>query len=366
VGEGPRPEAARGPCGVPATLSEAHNRTRGRNTHEIEGKRAISDGVIGQCGSLILLSGREREWAWGKLSAGGKCRRVQGRVGGGVRGRVEGFSSSSRLRCLRDIGKIPEGAVDRRLRKLVLFGTLTYPEEFPAARASKRHLHAFREAFRRRWPGAGFKWKLEPQERGAPHYHLLLLFEEDMAAWGSIQVGDLPQRIEFQEWLAETWYRIVGSGDERHLWFHRNGERVVEVVHTYRQLQRYIGKYVGKAFGIDQVTWSEPGRFWGTCNRAAFLKIQESVLYVMPEGAYNFIRRCMRRLAPKLVRRRDCVRRHVGTFWTWDRDGGEKMGGRSTVLERLIAEVRCRGWPVVEYHLDAWGKMIDAGDGVPV
>jgi hypothetical protein len=53
-----------------------------------------------------------------------------------------------------------------------IFGTLTYPAEFPLDEETfKRHLKIFSQRFLRAFPHAAFHWKLEFQNRGAAHFH---------------------------------------------------------------------------------------------------------------------------------------------------------------------------------------------------
>lgn len=67
----------------------------------------------------------------------------------------------------------------------------------------------------------------------------------------------------FRKWVAETWYRIVGSGDERHL---RAGTQVNQI-RNYHGVTVYASKYMSKLVNGDG--WDNPGRFWGILNRDA-------------------------------------------------------------------------------------------------
>lgn len=79
-----------------------------------------------------------------------------------------------------------------------VFITLTYPENFPCnGKETKAHLNAFLQYLRRK--GIKYAWVLEFQSRGAPHYHII--------------ASDCIPKYE----LSERWYKIVGSGDEKHL-----------------------------------------------------------------------------------------------------------------------------------------------------
>src|SRR4030043_243485 len=122
----------------------------------------------------------------------------------------------------------------RRLRHLIrnsedvwkAFVTLTYPAEYPCnGRETKAHLNAFLQFLRRK--GIKSVWVLEFQSRGAPHYHIIV--------------------SEFipKEEIAERWYRIVGSGDEKHL---RAGAGMGEV-RSKGQLYGYLSNYIKK---LDQ------------------------------------------------------------------------------------------------------------------
>lgn len=132
-----------------------------------------------------------------------------------------------------------------RMDALPLFMTLTYPSEFPDCPETwKAHLEAFRTWMVRHHPGASAVWKLEPQKRMAPHFHLLV--------WG---VDFIPADV-----LAAVWYRIVGSGDPRHLLAGTEVRRV----YSPNGVKAYAAKaYMGKEFdGFKGV-----GRFWGVMNK---------------------------------------------------------------------------------------------------
>jgi hypothetical protein len=123
--------------------------------------------------------------------------------------------------------------------------TLTYPAEYPTSgRVVKRHLHAFENWCRRR--GVGGVWFLEFQDRGAPHLHLL------------VTRGLPPLEV------SAAWYRIVASGDERHL---RVGTRVEPMHSPFAWV--YAAKYGAKAEQKDvPESFRDVGRFWGAWGEA--------------------------------------------------------------------------------------------------
>ena len=234
------------------------------------------------------------------------------------RGGVKGLSADARRRMLRLMGQWPKAIFDRCV---VFSTTLTYPKVFPTAKESKRHFEAFREALRRRWPSAFAVWKLEPQRRGAPHYHLVIAIPPENVRW-SIE-AEIWLEDDFHGWVAGTWFRIAGNGDPLHLEFHLGSDRVVERVRSYRQFMGYLAKYVGKAFEADP-SWDAPGRFWGVINRAEMERWVSGKVWRLSAPAYDRVRRVLRKRAPKGLRKRIS---EGWTWWTW---------GSETTIRRLV------------------------------
>jgi len=167
-------------------------------------------------------------------------------VGGGKRSAISGFSRNSRRRLMYKIAGI------RRDAKLPCFVTLTYPNEFPTVARAKRDLKVFLQRLKYKFPEASGIWKLEPQERGAPHYHCLI--------WG-VAEGIL------LDWVAFTWYEMSGQQDRNHLLFHLGllpgSKPCVSQVRSWRGVWAYASKYLGKTFEIAGWTDQWTGRFWG-------------------------------------------------------------------------------------------------------
>lgn len=178
-----------------------------------------------------------------KVSRGGECEQV----GGGRRGVINGFSLQSRLRLMRVIAKV------KRDRALPVFVTLTFPDIFPEPEEAKKCLWAFIKRLRRAFPRVGLIWKLEPQERGAPHFHLLV--------WGVFFQ-------QLQNFTPEAWYEVAGGGDPWHLAWHKglcgNGNvHCVQRVRSFEGVWSYAAKYLGKTF--EKAGWDKKwtGRYWG-------------------------------------------------------------------------------------------------------
>lgn len=171
-------------------------------------------------------------------------------VGGGQRGKVKGFSKQSRRRLMQLIACV------RKTAELPCFVTLTYPDRFPSVERAKRDLKVFLQRLDRKFDQVGYIWKLEPQQRGAPHFHLLV--------WGVTAV-------DLFSWTARTWFEIAGDGDPNHFKFHagmlKESKPCVQKVRSFRGVWSYASKYLGKTFEVAEwgSTWT--GRFWGVGKR---------------------------------------------------------------------------------------------------
>lgn len=192
------------------------------------------------------------------------------------RGRVSAFSPRSRSRLLARLAQVPRA----RWAAGTLLVTLTYPRAWSGDPSEwKRDLDTWLKRLVRARPGCAGVWKLEPQGRGAPHYHLLL--------WGA---GYLPHA-----WVAYTWWDVLGRPSTGHL---RAGTRVEAVRHS-RFVGAYAAKYCGKAV-LDAGNWPYyVGRWWGMFGR----EHAGIVLHTLECAAPRFfaLRRVLRAL---LARRR--------------------------------------------------------------
>ena len=199
-------------------------------------------------------------------------------IGGGVRGQIDGFSYASRRRLMQTIGKV------RRDADLPAFVTLTYPFDFPEdPKVVKRDLDNFFKRLRRKFKNeAGAIWKMEPQERGAAHFHLMI--------WGA----DLQ---ELKAWVPAAWFEVAGQGDTKHFFWHMgmlgNGnEHCVQQVRSFAGVWSYAAKYLGKSFLI--AGWGAVGRFWGVFNRGK-IPFGEKVVLEVSKAKTTVVLRYMRR-----------------------------------------------------------------------
>jgi hypothetical protein len=159
------------------------------------------------------------------------------------------------------------------------FITLTYPAEFPTDGSIVRgHRNTFLIYLRREYPFICYLWALEFQTRGAPHIHLLV----DQF----IDIG----------WLSETWYRVVGSKDEKHL---RAGTSI-EFVRGREHGASYLAKTYTAKRDQKQVPeeYLNVGRFWGA-SRDLVVALQKTSTPLDAQGIQTV--RALRRFVEKKV-----------------------------------------------------------------
>lgn len=216
---------------------------------------------------------------------------TQSKAGGGKRSKVREFSAESRNRLLHRLLTVPDEPDE--------FLTLTYPKEFPLTRITKTHLDNFLKRFARRFPQATMVWKLEYQERGAPHYHCCVWFK-----------GTRGTRRFWKQWVSRVWYTIVGSGDIKHLRAGTNTQR------PKGPWNRYLSKYVSKdtipvsairGEGFIMYTTESVGRFWGIHNKKAFNSLQDSKLtYSINPKNWRNIRKWLNKITGRKTNRKSC------------------------------------------------------------
>jgi len=169
-----------------------------------------------------------------------------------------------------------------------IFGTLTYPNEFPwEPEIFKGHLDAFGKRFRRSFPGCGFHRKLEFQKRGAPHFHPI--FWNVRTDNGSIRL--------FREWLAQAWDAVVSSRNPAHLLAGTSAD----VIESQFGILRYVAGYVSDS---DQSHPGEKvGRYWGIVGRSNIPWAQVEIMELTVSEA-KLVRRIARRYMKAVNRAR--------------------------------------------------------------
>jgi hypothetical protein len=210
-------------------------------------------------------------------SHGGSVAKLQG-VGrggpGGARGKrgAAMFSKDSRRRLLQLIGSI-----DKNGATPPLFVGLTYPGEWLDNPASwHQDMENFYDRLCRKylWANLSIIWRMEPQQRGAPHFHLFI-FGLEFLPW---------------QWVAATWAELT------------NGNRAsccrVEKVRSWRGAMSYASKYLAKRGDDDAgdgfttstgTPLPEVGRHWGVMGRK-HLPVTWA-RYALALGQFHWLRR---------------------------------------------------------------------------
>lgn len=247
------------------------------------------------------------------------------------RERIKEFSQASRRRLCQKLAQ-----VDWREwcdAGVVVHANLTYPDAFPSPEVAKTHLEAFRERVRRRYGLAvGFTWKIEPQERGAPHFHLL---------GGIMQAGHIPTRDraalfhELREMIIESWLAVVGSDDHRHALHHRVDPKVVQWVQdrdSSHYVTRYLGQYQGKAAKCGDWEWT--GRWWGLLNGETIqdMYVRGYCVQVSRSAWYTAKRRLRKHGGPRSLRKNRAAR-SIRTWRSYMPEGG---AGGSRGLDGIV------------------------------
>jgi len=167
------------------------------------------------------------------------------KLGTGHQRPITGASYGSLRRLSKRLEAIAWGtyaAPRRSPRKKGFFITLTWrkmPNE-----VGKRELDIFLKRFFRRWPLASVCWRLEFQERGVPHYHLIVGFPHVVSA------------VELRAWVSKNWKQII-----------KDQTAVVQGVHGIygggSTLSNYLAGYVSKQDEVQ--TGVLTGRVWSFC-----------------------------------------------------------------------------------------------------
>ena len=262
--------------------------------------------------------------------------------GGGRRSAVEGWSRKSRSNLLRTIAGLNLPGHWGMLTLTVPGIWWCTPGEFKA----------MRKALRRRWERQGWEWsalwKLEFQQRGAPHFHV------------GVRMPDGVEHATVAKWVAENWHEIVcHSATNRHRQCSGSCERLDHLAHGARLDSQYARRLrsAGSAFAgyfakhgvwadkeyqhtrpgwrwrgfagvLDLMAgagagdelrdladqWDHPGRWWGYENVEAAPLVEGEMTADEVE--------CARLLARKVVARRS---------WRW-----AEVEGRTVFLRRSL------------------------------
>lgn len=148
------------------------------------------------------------------------------------------------------------------------------------AKIGKAHLRAFLERVRRRYPKASGIWRIEYQERGAVHFHILFF---SLPYW----------KIES---IRKAWSEIIGE---------ENPRITIETIRSRRGSTYYVSKYVAKVsdnalVSLSNMPYSHDGRHWGYFNKPE-IPMKELIIFEVLGDLKAFwdLRRAIDRYYPK-------------------------------------------------------------------
>lgn len=169
-----------------------------------------------------------------------------------TRGEIVGFSQRSRKRLIESMMQW-DG-----IKRGGFFITLTYHNYWSDdPRDWKRQLDNFLKRLKREYPEIEGFWRLEPQRRGAPHFHMLI-------------AGKGLKWQELKDFVTKAWSEIAHQESEHHGKYATN----VRTINSRRHAVSYTAKYVAKEAGrhylvlstgeIVEASLARVGRQWGT------------------------------------------------------------------------------------------------------
>jgi hypothetical protein len=190
------------------------------------------------------------------------------------RGFVTDFSPGSRRRMFDMFHRL-------EIKTKPIFITLTYGDDYVDTKKAKNNLRAFFERIRRKYPSASGIWRMEFQERGAVHFHIIFF---NLPFWK-------------KEKVQQTWCEIIG--DATNSTFTR-----IERIKSHRGVMYYVSKYIAKVnpgedSGFNSLTYLHAyrakygdhiGRVWGKfeCANLPFAELLTLERDFVPASFYQF------------------------------------------------------------------------------
>lgn len=155
----------------------------------------------------------------------------------GKRQKIRHFSPRSRKNMLDQMQTLDYERLTVKGHCKAKFITLTYPRMFPDFKTAKIHLDRFLKRMKRRFPKSCAIWRLEPQGRGAPHFHLMFF-----------KLSNLPK-----EELSQMWRECIGFEYQDYspnaMKESKNGRAPftrIETIRDVRGIMWYVSKYISK------------------------------------------------------------------------------------------------------------------------
>lgn len=179
------------------------------------------------------------------------------------RGKVTDFTRASRRRLIDKAARLNKN------HKETKFLTLTF-HGFPTPDKAKVCFHRFLKRMRRRFPQSSALWRAEMQERGSPHFHLIIF---GIRWWGHSEIQAI-------------WTECTNE-DVSYVW--------IKPMRSAKRVMAYISKYMSKPTNEgesalldnasyltdDERKWH--GRHWGVFNKACLPMAERFVAVVRDE-----------------------------------------------------------------------------------
>jgi len=212
------------------------------------------------------------------------------------RGSIRVFSSASRRRLIELMARLE---VERTRTS---FLTMTFTA-IPTPAEAKRAFKAFCMRLRRKFPKASALWRLEFQERGAAHFHMLIF---NMPYWAQADIQNAWQECTREE-VSICHIKLLTGGN--------------------RQAAHYCAKYCAKrdqavgSTSLDDAPYrhvegtpeNDPGRFWGWVNRQGLPYAVQRVVVVDDDLLIRALWREMQRISHYRAATQERAARLYGT-----------------------------------------------------
>jgi hypothetical protein len=157
---------------------------------------------------------------------------------------IVSFSKNSRRRMIKLVSTIQFFSYYK-----TFFVTLTYHEDWNSnPRFSKNHLDRYLKSIKQFLPSIDYIWRLEEQERGAPHYHILFFLREKISTADNKKLNSL---------FTSAWIKIKDC--KCHYCRHYGID--VQSIESTSKLISYVSKYSAKQ--NENKPASLIGRRWG-------------------------------------------------------------------------------------------------------
>ena len=153
------------------------------------------------------------------------------------------------------------------------FVTLTYPRELlPSWEWAKHQLDQFLHRWFRKWGKASVIWRMEHQDDGSIHYHMVVWVTRFIPWW----------------WVASCWDTLIGN----QVTPRESASTQIRALRSWRQTSYYISKYIAKDTDESSMDIFH-GRHWG-CRYWRLLPVHK-VIVALTEAEGYALRRWVRR-----------------------------------------------------------------------